>query len=104
MPTYEYHCRECGSFAAMRPMADFRAPCTCPICGGSATRAFLSAPSLVGAVAAQGAPVGSNGLGAKASHPAGCGCCVRRWPLPSALSSKTDRIFSSSGPVGRSGR
>jgi hypothetical protein len=40
---------------------------------------------------------------ASSAHPAGCGCCMRRPPIPSALSS-TGRVFSSNGPRPRSGR
>ena len=83
-----YDCHRCGTFTAMRPMAEFRGPCACPTCGCSAPRASLSAPSLVGMDSARRNLVASNERGAKAAHPAGCGCCVRRWPLPSALSSK----------------
>jgi putative FmdB family regulatory protein len=103
MPAYEYDCRECGTFTAMRLMAEFRGPCACPTCGCSAPRASLSAPRLVGVDSARGSLVGSNERGSKVAHPAGCGCCVRRLPLPSALSSNGGRIFSSNGPPGRKG-
>ena len=104
MPVYEYVCRECGTFTALRPMAEFREPCACPTCGCSAPRASLSAPRLVGMGSAPRSLVASNEPGAKVAHPAGCGCCVRRWSLPSAVSSKGGRIFSSNGPPGRNGR
>jgi putative FmdB family regulatory protein len=104
MPVYEYVCRECGTFTALRPMAEFREPCACPTCGCSAPRASLSASRLVGMGSAPRSLVASNEPGAKVAHPAGCGCCVRRWSLPSAVSSKGGRIFSSNGPPGRNGR
>ena len=110
MPIYDYECKSCGPFTAMRPMAEFRDPCACPACGSGAPRTFLSAPAIAGmdatgrsARASDERHVSSE-RPTKAPHPAGCGCCVRQWPIPSALSSKGGRIFSSSGPVRRSGR
>ena len=109
MPIYDYVCDACGPFTAMRPMAQFRDPCACPDCGAGATRTFLSAPAILGgsaggrfacAVAEAGT---TRPLPASTAHPAGCGCCMRRSPLPSALSS-TGRVFASSGPLPRSGR
>jgi putative FmdB family regulatory protein len=104
MPVYEYDCRECGTFKAMRPMAEFRGPGACPTCGRCAPRASLSAPSLVGMGSASRTLVASNERSAKVAHPTGCGCCVRRWPIPSALPSNGGRIFSSNGPPGRNGQ
>ncbi|MEO0623035.1 MAG: zinc ribbon domain-containing protein [Pseudomonadota bacterium] len=46
MPVYEYHCETHGSFEAMRPMADYAAPCPCPVCGAMAERVLLSVPRL----------------------------------------------------------
>ncbi|MGW5841056.1 FmdB family zinc ribbon protein [Methylorubrum extorquens] len=109
MPTYDYNCSACGPFTAMRPMAEFRDPCACPACGAGAGRTFLRAPAITSmdptqrsALAANERSVSSQPA-AQAPHPAGCGCCVHRWPIPSALSSNGGRVFSSSGPVRRSG-
>ncbi|WP_431272474.1 hypothetical protein [Dankookia sp. P2] len=88
----------------MRPMAEFRDPCDCPTCGRGAPRASLSAPSLAGTGFTRRSLVASSERDATAAHAAGCGCCVRRWPLPSASLSKGARIFSSNGPPGRDGR
>ncbi|MGP4806311.1 FmdB family zinc ribbon protein [Agrobacterium cavarae] len=104
MPMYEYSCSACGPFTAIRPLAAFREPCACPACDAAATRDLLSAPALVSMERARRGPA-SNGCEessypAKAAHPAGCGCCVRRSPIPVALSSK-GRVFTSSGPPRR---
>ncbi|WP_353937357.1 FmdB family zinc ribbon protein [Mesorhizobium liriopis] len=109
MPNYDYSCSACGPFTAMQPMAAFKNPCACPECGAGASRMFLSAPAIAG-IGASGSSIlasherdASSRGPAKAAHPAGCGCCMRRSPIPSTLSS-TDRVFSSNGPLPRSGR
>ncbi len=110
MPIYDYDCQVCGPFTAMRSMAEFRDPFACPSCGIGAPRAALSAPGIAGMDPTRRSALASNERSAssqrptKAAHPAGCGCCVRRWPIPSALSSNGGRVFSSSGPPRRSGR
>ena len=110
MPNYDYTCSACGPFTAMRPMAEFRDPCACPACGAGTSRAFLSAPAIACMDPTRRSAFASNERDAssrgptKAAHPAGCGCCVRRSPIPSALSSNGGRVFSSSGPLRPSGR
>ena len=110
MPTYGYDCEACGPFTAMRSIAEFRAPCACPTCGVEAPRTSLSVPGLAGMDPVRRGALASNERNAssqppkQAAHPAGCGCCMRRWPIPSALSSKGGRVFSSSGPLSRSGQ
>lgn len=110
MPNYDYNCPACGPFTAMRPMAEFRGPCACPACGAAAPRTILGAPAIVGIDPNRRSAHASEERGessqhfTKAAHPAGCGCCVRASPLPSALFSKGGRVFWSSGPVRRSGQ
>ena len=110
MPTYEYDCQACGPFTAMRSMAQFRDPCACPACGIGASRTLLNAPAIAGMDLARRNALASNERESssqrptKPAHPAGCGCCARPSPLPSALFSKGGRVFSSSGPLRRSGR
>ena len=110
MPIYDYECVSCGPFTVLRPMAEFRDPCACPACGIEVPREFLSAPGIAGMDPARRSAfaaherIASSQRPTKAAHPAGCGCCVRRWPIPSALSSNGGRVFSSSGPLRRSGR
>ena len=68
MPLYEYACAACGPFVAMRPLAEFSAPCACPECGTAAPRNLMASPAL-GAGASPGpAPAGR-------MHPAACACC-----------------------------
>jgi putative FmdB family regulatory protein len=45
MPVYEYACKDCGHFSALRPMAERDIAATCPGCGTPASR-VLSAPRL----------------------------------------------------------
>ena len=103
MPVYHYDCEACGPFTAMRPMAEFGDPCACPACGFGAPRA-LSAPAIAGL-----APMRRNALAsnkndasrqgpAPALHPAGCGCCLRRSPIPTAVTNSR-RVFWSNGPL-----
>jgi putative FmdB family regulatory protein len=110
MPIYDYECHTCGPFDAMRPMAQFRDPCACPACGIGAPRKLLSAPAIAdtdqtrrNTLALDFRNASSQRL-TKAAHPAACGCCVRRWPIPSGMFSSGARVFSSSGPLRRSGR
>lgn len=109
MPNYDYTCSACGPFTAMRPMAEFREPNACPVCGNGASRTFLSAPAIASMDPTRRSVLASNERDARrpgparGGHPAGCGCCMRRAPIPSALSS-TGRVFSSSGPLPRTGR
>ncbi|KRB67969.1 FmdB family zinc ribbon protein [Noviherbaspirillum sp. Root189] len=88
MPTYDYHCNQCGPFDALRSLVQRNEPCACPVCGKGSERTLLSAPRLSamasGARAAHEtnersahAPLQSKdhaGHGAR-RHPAGCGCC-----------------------------
>ena len=110
MPNYDYRCPTCGPFTAMRSMARFQDPCACPVCGVEASRTLLSAPALAGMGATRRSVLASSERNAgsqgstSAAHPAGCGCCLRRWPMPSALSSAGGRVFSASGPLRQNGR
>jgi len=38
MPTYDYHCAQCGRFELFRPMTEANALGFCPTCGASAPR------------------------------------------------------------------
>ncbi|WP_371823111.1 zinc ribbon domain-containing protein [Microvirga sp. HBU67558] len=108
MPIYDYECQGCGPFTAMRPMARFQDPCACPKCGAEASRASLSAPAIArinsgGRIANEATQRSATDLRpSSAAHPAGCGCCVRRLPLPGTLSSG-GRVFTSHGPIRCSG-
>jgi putative FmdB family regulatory protein len=61
MPRYEYRCRACGdTFEVNRPMSESAAPARCPD-GHADTVKLLSTVALGG--------------GARATAPAGGGCC-----------------------------
>ncbi|MEP6723371.1 MAG: zinc ribbon domain-containing protein [Variovorax sp.] len=77
MPLYSYACAECGPFAAMRSIADFREPAPCPGCGAAAGR-VLSAPALLGRTQrrAQGSLTAGSSYQRLSHHGGGCGCCA----------------------------
>ena len=105
MPIYNYECEGCGPFTAMQPMARFQDPCACPECGAEASRTTLSAPAIAsinpgGRIAHEAIQPNANPRHSSAAHPAGCGCCMRRLPLPGALSAG-GRVFTSHGPIRR---
>lgn len=43
MPLYEYHCKDCGPFTAIRKMSECANPVACAECGASSDR-VISAP------------------------------------------------------------
>jgi putative FmdB family regulatory protein len=69
MPLYEYVCDDCGPFVAMRPLAEFAAPCACPDCGGASPRNLLASPALGGNPAPAGASPAAK------PHASACACC-----------------------------
>lgn len=83
MPLYEYSCRACGTFSAMRRMAECSQPSDCPDCGSAATR-VISAPrlSLISSHARLAHDTNERSADRPHTsktydkrHPAGCGCC-----------------------------
>lgn len=46
MPVYEYTCRQCGDFSALRPLAQRHDPLACRSCGRQALRVIATPPSL----------------------------------------------------------
>ena len=104
MPLYDYHCERCGPFTAMRPMARFQDACPCPGCAADASRTWLGAPAIGRHDAGGGRgrdaepPRAADPQRASTAHPVGCGCCVRRVPLPATLGN-AGRVFRSHGPV-----
>ncbi|MBX3539492.1 MAG: zinc ribbon domain-containing protein [Chelatococcus sp.] len=80
MPVYDYECHACGPFTALRPMADFAAPCDCPDCGEEAPRVLLTAPAIGMANRSSHLAHAANERSAheprrSSGHGAGCGCC-----------------------------
>ncbi|WP_375142702.1 FmdB family zinc ribbon protein [Methylomonas koyamae] len=78
MPTYDYHCGNCGSDLEFRHSVNSNAP-ECPQCGGIMEKRILSAPAVHGYMA-----VGRNQAMASLQRPLeeashrhgpGCGCC-----------------------------
>lgn len=82
MPVYDYLCDGCGPFTVMRPMAECDEPHDCPDCGGTAPRAFLTAPYFASMDAGRRQAFATNERSAnaprstsKSEHSSGCGCC-----------------------------
>lgn len=80
MPTYDYLCKACGPFTAVRPMAEFKLPHSCDGCGRAAPRAMLTAPAFAAMDGAVRHASATNERSAHAptrskAHPASCGCC-----------------------------
>jgi putative FmdB family regulatory protein len=85
MPTYDYACRDCGGFDALRSVAARDEPAPCPACGGAAPRVIAAAPRLALLEGAARTALATNeraqheprrsGESARYRHPSGCGCC-----------------------------
>lgn len=89
MPTYDYHCSDCGGFDAFRSLAQRNDPAACPSCRTPSPRVFASAPHLACVSSATRrahetneraahAPRSSSddaGSYSRMRHPSGCGCC-----------------------------
>ncbi len=85
MPTYDYACRDCGGFDAIRNLSQRNEPAACPACTQASSRVFVAAPQLSlmhgdtrTAMAtnerARHEPKSSSEY-MRLKHPAGCGCC-----------------------------
>ena len=82
MPTYDYRCPDCGTFEAMRRIADRDAPAVCPQCGLQAERVLIAAPYLADMASDVRHAMATNEkssheprLSSSYRHPMGCGCC-----------------------------
>ena len=80
MPVYEYFCERHGTFEALRPMAEFKAPCDCPSCGAASPRVLITPPRLGardrGGIRARETNERSADSPKKLStHGPGCSCC-----------------------------
>jgi len=91
MPTYDYHCAQCGPFDALRRMAERDVPAGCPRCAAPSPRAWLAAPRLADMPEARRLALATNERAqhepkesARYRHPAGCGCCGTRGDTPKA--------------------
>jgi putative FmdB family regulatory protein len=98
MPTYDYHCPQCGGFDALRRLAERDEPAACPQCGVASARVVGFAPQL-GLLAedtrralqrnerAAHEPASSRDY-ARLRHPAGCGCCRTGAPPASGAAAR----------------
>ncbi|MBU2746236.1 FmdB family zinc ribbon protein [Acidithiobacillus caldus] len=85
MPSYEFECRHCGSFAVFRSMEKRNAHCSCPKCGREAFRILASAPALSILTTASRKAHAMNEQASHepkttdeyraSKHPVGCACC-----------------------------
>jgi putative FmdB family regulatory protein len=78
MPTYDYDCKDCGTFAAMKRIAARDEPTDCPGCGRPASR-MVAAPQLgwmEGDARRATAKLASEGSYPRMRHAGGaCSCC-----------------------------
>ncbi|MDM0045881.1 zinc ribbon domain-containing protein [Variovorax dokdonensis] len=85
MPTYDYECRDCGGFDAIRALRDRNEPAPCPHCAAASPRVFASAPRLGLLEESTRRAMDVNERAShepktsrdyqRFKHPAGCGCC-----------------------------
>ncbi|RYF76331.1 MAG: zinc ribbon domain-containing protein [Comamonadaceae bacterium] len=85
MPTYDYQCRDCGGFDALRSVGRRDEPADCPACGTASPRVFAFAPRLALMASGTRAAIQTNERAqhepqrskdyARLRHPSGCGCC-----------------------------
>jgi len=104
MPLYEYNCSDCGTFSAMRRMAECSQPSDCPDCGSAAPR-VISAPrlSLISSHARLAHDTNERSADRPHTsrtyhkpHPTGCGCCSSS---PSSATSETPpAVQTQTGP------
>lgn len=97
MPVYDYECRACGIFTALRPMAESGDPLGCPDCGVPAPRAFVVAPALAGMDSSRRNAFAINERAAhepklSSAHGSNCSCCG-----PSRLKQKSKTAKSPGG-------
>lgn len=81
MPLYDYSCGQCGDFAAMRPLAQWRDPSPCPRCGAASGRIVAGAPAVGALSSAVNRAHAMNERNAneprstRGGHGMNCGCC-----------------------------
>ncbi|CAB3639100.1 FmdB family zinc ribbon protein [Achromobacter pestifer] len=82
MPMYDYACGECGEFAALRPLAQWRDPAACPQCGEASGRIIGGAPAISALSSAVNRARAVNERSAneprssRSGHGMNCGCCT----------------------------
>ena len=85
MPTYEYECRDCGGFDALRSVSRRDEPAACPKCGTASPRVMSAAPRLALMAGSTRSAIETNERARhepksskdyqRLKHPSGCGCC-----------------------------
>ena len=75
MPTYDYACPRCGTFAELRRIADRDGAASCPKCGNAAARVVAASPHVGGLGSLHERETG-DGRYARMRHATGCGCCA----------------------------
>lgn len=81
MPMYDYACADCGEFAVLRPLAQWRDPAACPQCGVPSGRIVAGAPAVSALSSAMNRAHAANERSAneprstRAGHGMNCGCC-----------------------------
>ncbi|MCY7316775.1 MAG: zinc ribbon domain-containing protein [Rubrivivax sp.] len=111
MPTYDYACRACGPFDALRAMAERDAPAVCPDCAAPSPRVLGAAPHLMVLGSNQRRALDTNERAAHAprlsrdndpyrrlKHPAGCGCCASNGRGATVTSADGAKGFPSKRP------
>lgn len=85
MPTYDYECRDCGGFDALRSVSRRDEPAACPDCGTVSPRVMSAAPRLALMAGSTRSAIETNERARhepksskdyqRLKHPSGCGCC-----------------------------
>lgn len=80
MPVYEYTCRQCGDFSALRPIAQRHDPLVCQACGQQALRVIVTPPALSAMSGSRRLAHATNERSAhepksSARHGMSCQCC-----------------------------
>jgi putative FmdB family regulatory protein len=108
MPTYDYDCKECGGFEAIRSISLRNEPAACPDCGFPAARVMVSSAGLAyldgTTLRAMDAnersrhePKSSKNY-VSHKHPAGCGCCSSSKKTTTVTGKNGNKMFPSKRP------
>ena len=108
MPTYDYDCKECGSFEAIRSISLRNEPAACPVCTQAAARVMVSSTGLAYLDGTTLRAMDANERSrheAKSSknyvshkHPAGCGCCSSSKKTTTVTGKNGNKMFPSKRP------
>ncbi|MHB0991486.1 MAG: FmdB family zinc ribbon protein [Burkholderiales bacterium] len=103
MPTYDYHCADCGTFELIRHIAERDSRALCPQCGARAERILIAAPGLAAVSAEVRRAMATNerashepASSASYRHPQGCSCC--KSPPKTSASTTAMKSFANKRP------